>query len=256
MDHNKTEEAVTEDASGIVHQADITNKDKVMAEATSGIVHHADVAVFRAVHCIPFARLKYIMCTHYGANNFDTEWQRVRGDGRLSVSGNKNLYLYLSITNRLDRKEGAIRDIMAVYRDITTTESECKDRVETLAEDRTPPLVERVDPCTFDNTMIEAAESVMGLEEPEYMTEYLDTFKCNTTRSCFLELGEMTSYGCEDYSDEEWEHEELDRRLNNQDLRSMSEPAQGEVDQDSKGGYKAILEDLTVEKPKAVIDQD
>lgn len=247
---------MTEDGSAIVHQADVTNKDKVMTEATSGIVHHGDVDLFRAVHSIPFARLKYIMCTHYGANNFDTEWRRVRGDRRRSVSGNKNLYLYLSITNRLDRREGAIRDIMGVYRDITTTESECKDRVETLAQDRTPPLVEHVDPCTFDNTMIEAAESVMGLEEPEDMREYLETFKCNTTRSCLLELGEMTSYGCEEYSDEEWDHDERDFCLNNEDLRSMSEPAQGKVDQDSKGGYQAILEDLTVEKPKAVIDQD
>lgn len=244
---------MTEAASGIVHEAQVAETDKAMAEAASGMVHQSDVTLFRAVHCIPFARLKDIICTHYGANHFDTEWRRVRQG---SASGNRNLYLYLSITNRLDRKEGAIREIMGVYRDITTMASGSKGRVETLASDQTPLLVESVDPCLCDNAKIEAAESVNGPEDSEDLSEYLETFKCNTTRSCCLELGELSCYGWEDYSDEEWEQEGLDCCLVEDDLSCMSAPVQGDVTRDNNVGCKGILEDGTVGTSKVVLDDD
>lgn len=247
---------MTEAASGIVHDAQASKTDKGMAEAASGIVHQSDVTLFRAVHCIPFARLKDIICTHYGANHFDTEWRRVRSGQQGSAMGNRNLYLYLSITNRLDRKEGAIREIMGLYRDITKMASGSKGRVETLALDQTPLLVEPVDPSLCDNAKIDAAESLMGLEDSEDMSEYLETFKCNTTRSCCLELGELSCYDGEDYSDEEWEQEGLNCCVGEDDLSCMSAPVQDNVTQDNNVGCKGILEHGTLRTSKVIIDND
>lgn len=221
-----------------------------MTEPNSGFVYQADVALFRAVHTIPFARLKDIICTHYGAKHFDAEWRRVRGARQGLASGNNNLYLYVSITNRLGRKDEAVGEIMRVYRDITRMESVSKGRVETLASQQTvQPPVEPADPSVFDNAMIEAVESFMEVDED--MSEYLEAFKCNTTRSCCLEVGDMKCYSSEYDSDDDYEYEEGDW-CSDQD---ESAPDQGDAPQGDEGGYQGILEDETDEKPKVVIDE-
>lgn len=219
-------------------------------------MYQADIALFRAVHTIPFARLKDIICTHYGGKHFDAEWRRVQGARQGSAGGNNNLYLCLNITNRLGRKDRAIGEIMRVYRDITRLESASKSRVKTLVSQQTRPLIEPADPIVFDNAMIEAAESVVELENAEDMSEYLEAFKCNTTCSCCLEIGDVEWYGSEDYFDEDCEYEGSDCYSDQDDQCSMSAPIQGDVTQGDNWGYQGILEDETIEKPKVIIDDE
>lgn len=140
---------------------------------------------------------------------------------------------------------------MRVYRDITRMESASKGRVETLASQQTQPLVEPADPSVFDNATIETVESLMEGDDDEDMSEYLEAFKCNTTRSCCLEVGNMRCYGSEYDSDSDDDHEygESDWCSDQDDQRSVSAPDQGDVTQGAECGYQGILEDETVEKP-------
>ena len=132
-----------------------------MAEPVPDIVdYQADVAVFRAVLAMSPARLKDIICTHYGAKHFDAELQRGRGVSQGSTGGNNNLVVYLAITNRFGKKPEAMKDILSVYRDDTRTECETKGRVEALDSIIRPPLLEPGDPDAIANTAIEAADSI------------------------------------------------------------------------------------------------
>ncbi|KAJ7984118.1 hypothetical protein DPEC_G00364020 [Dallia pectoralis] len=118
---------------------------------------------------------------------------------------------------------------------------------------KVPLFVETVDATAFDHAMLHPAENVMELQHSANLKEYLEAFKCNTTRSCCLELWDIECHGNEDCSDKDCEHERGDRCATQVDRCSVSEAAQGYVTQGDTPGCLGILDDEAVEKPKAVI---
>ena len=140
---------------------------------------------------------------------------------------------------------------MRVYRDSSQSESASKGRVETLASQQTQPLEEPVDSSVFDDATIGAVESFVLLDDAEDMSEYLEAFKCNTTRSYCLEIGEC--YGSGHYSDYDYDENTC---TDQDDECSVSAPVEGEVTQGDERGYRGILEDETVEKPKVVVGEE
>lgn len=233
----------------------MSRETRTMSDTTSGFVSHTvDVALFRAVHVIPFARLKDIICTHYGAKVLNTELQRVQGTRNLSSC---NLYLYVSITNRMGRKKEAIEEIMSVYRDIATECIDDDDDDDSTSASQTQAVVESADPlCRIeDATVGPLDESVTDIDK-EDMNAYLEASRCTTTHSCCLEIGDM--YDSSDYSsdssDEECECDEVtDLCLGHDECCSIT-LVQGDLIHDGvcQGG---IIEDETVvEKSKVIID--
>ena len=236
-------------------------------------MYQANVALFRAVHTIPFARLKDIICAHYGAKQFDVEWKRIGGARRGSVSGNPNLYLYLSITNRLGGKDGAVRDIMTVYGQVTTMDLTASEHLggETSAPQRTqPPVTEFANPSVIDSTaMIETVESAIEVsEDAEDTREYLEAFKCNTTHSCCFEIRDSECNGEDsenDNCDDDWCSDQDDdddnvvkdqREDNSNQVNNgcpVSAPANGKVIQEGLDSG-CILDAEHIEKPIAVIE--
>lgn len=218
-----------------------------MAETT------ADVALFQAVRRIPFARLKDIICRHYGVEHFDAE--RERACVRRGAIGCSNLYLYLSITYRLGIKHEAIGEIMSVYSDVTRMESVNTVRGETLTLEQTPqPIVEPTDLSVSDNTTVEASESDMELCDNEDVSAYMEAVKCNTTLSYTFDIGNILCYGSEEQSDENCEYEGGNWYLDHEeDQYPVSDPVQCDVTQRDVVGCQSVLEDDTVEKPKVVL---
>jgi len=139
---------------------------------------------------------------------------------------------------------------MRVYRCSTQRESASEIRVETSASQQTrPPLEEQVASSAFDDATIGGVESIVALDDAENMSEYLEAFKCNTTRSYRLELGEC--YGTEDYEYDESEGTDQDEQP------SVSDPVKaGRVASADERGRLAILEDETDEKPKVVTGEE
>ena len=212
-----------------------------MTEPTSG---RGDVALFRAVHTMPFAKLKDIMCAHYGAKHCDEAGARHARQG--FVGGNNNLYLYLIVTNRLGRNDRVVAEIMKVYNNDTQQESAS---VEETAASQQPPG-DTVEPSVFDKTTVEAGGSVMALDEDVSDVLYTEAFECNTTRSYMLEIGDVDSDRGQDSDDNDCEEES---GCSDQDQDRCSESVQRDVAED-----QGILEDETVEneRPKAVVEDE
>ena len=118
-------------------------------------------------------------------------------------------------------------------------ESENKGRVETLDSITPQPLVEQGDPTASCNAVIEAAESVVE-NAPQSMSDYLEAFNCNTTRSCCQEFRE---YGIGYYSDEDCEKDEW---CSDQDDRfTVSTAVGGDAMQH---GDKPVFQDISEEE--------
>lgn len=214
-----------------------------MTETTSDSADRGNVELFRAVSAIPFARLKDVLCAQYGATRFDAEWQMVQDTRRCSVVRNNNLSLYLGITNRLGRKRRAVGEIMRAYRDIAKTDYPDKGPGEISTAQRAEPLVDPENPTALDNSPVESAETTVYLEDTEDMSEYMEAVRCNTTRSCCLELGAVGLYGSEDYSQEACDYEESVSRSELRGERLIP-------------GNLRVLEDDTVEGPRVIIDEE
>ncbi|XP_067102695.1 piggyBac transposable element-derived protein 4-like [Osmerus mordax] len=67
----------------------------------------------------------------------------------------------------------------------------------------------------------------MGIEDFAAMTEYMEAFECNTTRSCYLELSDSESYSDEDRSEEDCEDEGGNSHSPQDDQPSVSMSVQG-----------------------------
>lgn len=222
-----------------------------MSETTSGFVDHAmDVALFRAVHVIPFARLKDIICTYYGAKILNTELQRVQGTRNLSSC---NLYLYVNITNRMGRKKEAIEEIMSVYRDVT---AESTDNDNSTSASQTQPAVEPVDPLHhIEDATVEPLDEGFTDIDTEDMNAYLEASRCTTTHSCCLEIGDMydSSDSSSGSSDEECECDEVTDLCLGNDECSVT-PVEGDLIRDGVCQGGIIEDDTVVEKSKVIID--
>lgn len=235
-------------------------------ETTSASAYQEDVELFRAVRAIPFARLKGIICTHYGPRHFDAVWRRVRDSGRYTdLHGNKNLCLYLGITSSLGRKDGAVGEILTVCKNTTGMESVNKDGDETPAPQETLAEPGR-DLSPLGSATIEVTESDAEPEDAQGMSGYLEAFECNTTRSCCLEIGAI---GCYDSEEDDSDEDRLEQRRQRGSSGCSSEErpddqgsamgAQVQFDAtrgDDETVQRNILEDETVEKPKVIIDDD
>lgn len=72
-------------------------------------------ALFRAIHNIPLAVLKGIICKHYGAKNVDPDWRSIQETCQHLTGNNKNLSLYINITAKPGRKDKVPEEIMSVW---------------------------------------------------------------------------------------------------------------------------------------------
>ena len=277
-----------------------------MAETTTDLVF-SDAALFRAVHTIPFTQFRDIICTHYGTQQVQAELRKIPSVRRHKASGNANLDLYIRITHRLGKRDSLVGDVMRVYRDFTDSKHVSKGTLDPVISQDTQPLVETVpaqdiqspvkieDPSVSDGGMTKAAESVMVLEDAEDSSEYLEAFKCNTTLSCYFDIGDIECSAVDDDSEDASDYEDSDSDRGDADADAdvddhclMSTLVQGDtsdqtsgdrlkstlvennvLDQDDRGDclmsmpvqgdsgqYHGILEDETVAKPKVVIEED
>lgn len=213
-----------------------------MTDNTSDSVRRHDVELFKGIRAISSKKLKDVICTHYGVKAFDNGWQRVQGGRQRSVGCNDNLDVYLNITHSLGKKPEAVEEIMRLYKDLNRLESDTGDSAKTLKQ--TQLLSESTGHSVFDNATIKAAENVMGIEDFEAMTEYMEAFKCNTTRSCYLELGDSESSSDEERSEVDCED----------DQQSVSMSVQGDVTQEDKCDCHVVSEAMIAEKSKVVIE--
>ena len=193
-------------------------------------------SVFKGIRAISFKSLKAVMCTYYGVKAFDNGWQRVQEGQQGSVGCNDNLQVYLNITHSLGEKPEAVEEIMGLYKDLNRLESDTGDNVETVTLKQTQLL----------------SESTGHPQDFEDMTEYMEAFKCNTTRSCYLELSDSESYSNEDCSEDECEDAGGDSSYTQDDQPSVS--VQGDVTQEDKSDCHVISTAMIVEKSQVVIE--
>ena len=149
--------------------------------------------------------------------------------------------------------EDSVQDVERACRDSGQRESASKGGVETSASRRTRPLEEPVDSAAFGDATIAAGDGVVAVldDAEEYLEEYLEASKCNTTRSYRLEVGE-------DYSDDDDDDDEYEESAcaDQDDGCSVSTPVQDEVTRGDERGHRGVLEDEAVDKPKVVVGEE
>ncbi|KAK2811913.1 hypothetical protein Q5P01_000135 [Channa striata] len=147
------------------------------------------LSVFRSVRALSSDVFEDIMRRHYGSDAIPKETPRTT-----LTEGYKNLSAYLRITHRLGKREEAVTEIREAHREMMCRGKTGFDEIEGEAESR--------DSSQADNAEIEAAKALMELG---CAGRYVDTVECNTTRSCYLEIGIHPPYHCrhEGWSDED-----------------------------------------------------
>ncbi|KAK2825790.1 hypothetical protein Q5P01_020004 [Channa striata] len=147
------------------------------------------LSVFQSVRALSSDAFEDIMHRHYGSDAIPKETPRTT-----LTEGCKNLSAYLRVTHQLGKREEAVTEIREAHREMMRRGKTGLDEIEGEAEPR--------DSSQADNAEIEAAEALMELE---CAGRYVDALECNTTRSCYLEIGIHPPYHCrhEGWSDED-----------------------------------------------------